>query len=166
MSRWTMLFLIEMLEGVGWYAWPFITPPPTHRPPHGRIQIIDHQTDKKYRGNQGKNSGNAIMQGRPAGRPCTAGHIRNNIVNNPQNWAGVPGIQLTQQTGRARLSYRHLSFWPSAAQGRNLILSVTCQSQGDSGLPLRGNRNDRSGAGMCCYQAVWLSRCNRAELSG
>ncbi len=33
------------------------------------IQIIDHQTDKKYRGNQGKNSGNAIMQERPDGSP-------------------------------------------------------------------------------------------------
>ncbi len=166
MSRWTMLFLIEMREGVGWYAWPFITPPPTHRPPHGRFKSSITKRIKNIEAIRAKIPATRSCRSAPTGRPCTAGRIRNNIVNNPQNWAGVPGIQLTQQTGRARLSYRHLSFWPSAAQGRNLILSVTCQSLGDSGLPLRGNRNDRSGAGMCCYQAVWLSRCNRAELSG
>ncbi len=35
-----------------------------------------------------------------------------------------------------------------------------------SGLPLRGNRNDRSRVGTCCCHAVWLKKCNRAELSG
>ena len=55
---------------------------------------------------------------------------------------------------RARLRYRHVSFQPSAAPCRNLIFSGTCLSQGDSGLPLRGNRNDRSGVGMCCALAI------------
>ncbi len=67
---------------------------------------------------------------------------------------------------RARLRYRHLSFRPSVAPCRNLIFSVTCLSQGDSGLPLRGNRNDGSGVGMCCGHVVWLKKCYRAGLSG
>ena len=60
--------------------------------------------------------------------------------------ASRPGIQLTQLTGLWP-GYRHVSFRPSAAQCRNLIFSVTCLSLGDSGLPLRGNRNDGSDVG-------------------
>ncbi len=54
-----------------------------------------------------------------------------------------------------RLRYRHVSFRPSAAQCRNLIFSGTCPSLGDSGLPLRGNRNDGADAGTCCAQTKW-----------
>ena len=49
---------------------------------------------------------------------------------------------------------------------RNLIFSGTCLSQGDSGLPLRGNRNDSFGVATCCALADWLKKCNIAELNG
>ena len=64
---------------------------------------------------------------------------------------------------RARLSYRHVSFRPGAALCRNLIFSGTCLCLGDSGLPLLGNRNDRSRAGTRCCHPVWLKKCNRTE---
>ncbi len=67
---------------------------------------------------------------------------------------------------RARLSPRHVSFRPSEAPCRNLIFSGTCLSQGDSGLPLWGNRNDSFGVATCCALADWLKKCNIAELNG
>ncbi len=65
-----------------------------------------------------------------------------------------PGIYLTQLIG------------PGAVPCRNLIFSGTCLSPGDSGLPLRGNRNDGSDPDRCCAQAAWLKGCNCAELAG
>ncbi len=62
---------------------------------------------------------------------------------------------------RARLRYRHVSFRPSAAQCRNLIFLVTCLSLGDSGLPLRGNRNDGSDVGTCRALADWLKKATK-----
>ena len=63
-------------------------------------------------------------------------------------------------------NYRHLSFRPGEARCRNLIFSASCLSPGGPGLPLRGIRNDGSGAGSCYCQAVCLKRCDRTELSG
>ncbi len=63
----------------------------------------------------------------------------------------VTGIQLTQQTGQNQIPARVIPSRRSAVPG--LIFSPTCLRPADSGLPLRGNRNDRSGAGMCCGQA-------------
>ncbi len=74
------------------------------------------------------------------------------IAPGRKNRTNSPGIQLAQLTGLAWIPACVIPARRSAVPESHLFWM--CLSLGDSGLPLRGNRNDSPGAGTYCVQVV------------